>query len=43
MMRRKNECAKEEADRVIKDLRLQTRRKYSSDVKIRIVLAGLRG
>lgn len=43
MMRRKNERAKDEADRVVKDIRRQTRRKYSSEDKIRIVLAGLRG
>lgn len=42
-MRRKNERAKDEADRVVKDIRRQTRRKYSSEDKIRIVLAGLRG
>jgi transposase len=43
MMRRKNERAKDEADRVVKDIRRQTRRKYSSEDKIQIVLAGLRG
>lgn len=42
-MRRKNERAKDEAGRVLKDIRRQTRRKYSSEDKIRIVLAGLRG
>lgn len=42
-MRRKNERAKDEADRVVKDIRRQTRRKYSSEDKIQIVLAGLRG
>lgn len=42
-MRRKNERAKDEADRVVKEIRRQTRRKYSSEDKIRIVLAGLRG
>jgi transposase len=43
MMRRKNERAKDEADCVVEDIRRQTRRKYSSEDKIRIVLAGLRG
>lgn len=42
-MRRKNERHTDDADRVEKDIRRQTRRKYSSEDKIRIVLAGLRG
>ena len=42
-MRRKNERYTDEADRVVKDIKRQTRRKYSSEDKIRIVLAGLRG
>jgi len=33
----------EAADRVVKDIRRQTRNRYSSEEKIRIVLAGLRG
>ena len=42
-MRRQNERYTDEADRVVKDIKRQTRRKYSSEDKIRIVLAGLRG
>ncbi len=42
-MRRKHETQKDGADRVIKDIRRQTRRKFSAEEKIRIVLAGLRG
>jgi transposase len=33
----------EAADRTVKDIRRQTRKRYSSEKKIRIVLAGLRG
>lgn len=43
MTRRKNERSTDDADRVVKDIRRRTRRKYSSEDKIRIVLAGLRG
>jgi transposase len=43
MMRRKNERHTDGADRVVKDIRRQTRKRYSSEDKIRIVLAGLRG
>ena len=43
MIRRKNERRTDEADRAVKDIRRQTRRKYSSEDKIRVVLAGLRG
>ena len=42
-MRRKNERFTDDADRVIKDIKRQTRRRYSAEEKIRIVLAGLRG
>ena len=42
-MRRKPERAADDADRVVKDIRRQTRKRYSSEDKIRIVLAGLRG
>ena len=31
------------AERVVKDIRRQTRRQYSAEEKIRIVLEGLRG
>jgi transposase len=43
MMRRKPERPTDDADRVVKDIRRQTRKRYSSEDKIRIVLAGLRG
>lgn len=42
-MRRKTERHTDDADRVVKDIRRQTRKRYSSEDKIRIVLAGLRG
>lgn len=42
-MRRKNERLTDDADRVVKDIKRQTRRRFSSEEKIRIVLAGLRG
>lgn len=35
--------AKEPVDRVVKDIRRATRRQFSAEEKIRIVLAGLRG
>ena len=41
-MRRKNERFTDDADRVVKDIKRQTRRRFSSEDKIRIVLAGLR-
>ena len=34
---------KENADKTVRNIRRQTRRKFSSEEKIRIVLAGLRG
>ena len=43
MMRRKNERLTDDADRVVKDIKRQTRRRFSAEEKIRIVLAGLRG
>ena len=42
-MRQKAERHQEAADRTIKDIRRQTRRKYSAEDKIRIVLSGLKG
>jgi len=35
--------AKEDAESVVRDIRRKTRKKYSSEEKIRIVLGGLRG
>ena len=42
-MRQKTERHQDAAERTIKDIRRQTRKRYSSEEKIRIVLAGLRG
>ncbi len=42
-MRQKTERHQGAAERTIKDIRRQTRKRYSSEDKIRIVLAGLRG
>jgi len=42
-MRQKNERHQDAADRTVKDIRRQTRKRYSAEEKIRIVLAGLRG
>jgi transposase len=42
-MRRKSEPGKAPAEQVIKDIRRATRRHFSAEEKIRIVLEGLRG
>ena len=42
-MRQKSGTQKEPAGKVIKDIRRATRRQYSAEEKIRIVLEGLRG
>ena len=42
-MRRKNDRLTEGAERVLKDIKRQTRRRFSAEEKIRIVLSGLRG
>lgn len=42
-MRRKSGTQKEPAEKVIKDIRRATRKQYSAEEKIRIVLDGLRG
>ncbi|MCP4780731.1 MAG: transposase, partial [Hyphomicrobium sp.] len=42
-MRQKSERYQGAAERTIKDIRHRTRKRYSSEEKIRIVLAGLRG
>ena len=42
-MRPKNERFTDDADRVVKDIKRRTRRRFSAEEKIRIVLAGLRG
>jgi transposase len=42
-MRQKTETAKPPAEQVVKDIRRATRKQYSAEEKIRIVLEGLRG
>ena len=42
-MRKKSGPAKEPAEKIVKDIRRMTRRKFSAEEKIRIVLEGLRG
>lgn len=39
----KKQDKKHEADRVVRNIKRQTRRKFNAEEKIRIVLAGLRG
>ena len=42
-MNKKSVGSKDAADKLVKNIRRRTSRKYSADEKIRIVLAGLRG
>jgi len=42
-MRQKPQRHQEGAERTIKDIRRQTRRRYSAEDKIRIMLSGLKG
>ena len=42
-MRQKSVSSKEPAERVVRDIRRRTRKQYSAEEKIRIVLEGLRG
>ncbi len=42
-MRQKSVRLKEPAEKVVKDIRRATRKRHSSEEKIRIVLEGLRG
>ena len=42
-MGQKRERHQDAAERTVKDIRRKTRKRYSSEEKIRIVLAGLRG
>jgi len=42
-MKQKSGLGKAPAEQVLKDIRRQTRRQYSAEEKIRIVLEGLRG
>ena len=42
-MRQKSGPGEEPAEKIVKDIRRITRRKFSAEEKIRIVLEGLRG
>ena len=42
-MRQKSMSSKDPAEKVVRDIRRKTRRKHSTEEKIRIVLEGLRG
>ena len=42
-MRQKSETQKPSSERIVKDIRRATRKQYSAEEKIRIVLDGLRG
>ena len=42
-MRQKSGKLKEPAEKVVRDIRRATRKQYSAEEKIRIVLSGLRG
>ena len=42
-MRQRSKLHQDAAERTMKDIRRKTRKRYSSEEKIRIVLAGLRG
>ncbi|EFO28738.1 ISCc3, transposase OrfA [Roseibium sp. TrichSKD4] len=42
-MRRKRDRVTDDADRIVKDIKRQTRRRFSAEEKIRIVVSGLRG
>ena len=42
-MKHRTERHQDAAERALKDIRRKTRKRYSSEEKIRIVLAGLRG
>ena len=42
-MRQKSNHPKDSAEKAVKDIRRQTRRRYSPEERIRIVLEGLRG
>lgn len=42
-MRQKSMGAKDPAEKAVRDIRRRTRKQYSAEEKIRVVLAGLRG
>lgn len=43
MSKKHSENSKDEADKLVRNIKRQTRRKFSAEEKIRIVLAGMRG
>ena len=42
-MRQQSKSSRDAADRTVRDIRRKTRKQYSAEEKIRIVLSGLRG
>ena len=42
-MRQKSMSSRDAADRTVRDIRRKTRKQYSAEEKIRMVLSGLRG
>ena len=42
-MRQKSMSSRDAAERTVRDIRRKTRKQYSAEEKIRIVLSGLRG
>ena len=42
-MKQKSQTVKEPAEKAVRDIRRKTRKQYSAEEKIRIVLSGLRG
>ena len=42
-MKQKSQVSKEPAEQAVRDIRRKTRKQYSAEEKIRIVLSGLRG
>jgi len=42
-MRQKSDIQKPSSERIVKDIRRATRKQYSAEEKIRVVLDGLRG
>ena len=42
-MKQKSQVSKDPAEKAVRDIRRKTRKQYSAEEKIRIVLSGLRG
>ena len=42
-MKQKSQVSKDPAEKAVRDIRRRTRKQYSAEEKIRIVLSGLRG